>query len=94
MESSRDHVDLERAEVMTTWRALFDPRRPLCPRAEAYLKDPKSASPDWTPDVQVVTRWICGRDDRRATQPLLPDYQVEAWENVVRELGRLQPGPG
>jgi len=93
METSRDHVDLERAEVMTTWRALFDPRQRLCPRTEAYIKDPKSAPPGWTPDVQVVTRWICGRDDRRGTPPLLPDYQVEAWENVVRELGRIQPPP-
>jgi len=92
-ESSRDHVNLERAEVMTTWRALFDPRQPICRRAEAYIKDPKSAPPGWTPDVQVVTRWICGHDDRRATQPLLPDYQVESWEVVVRELGRIQPPP-
>jgi hypothetical protein len=93
-EASRDHVNLERAEVMTTWRALFDPRQPICARAEGYVKDPKSAPADWTADVQVVTRWICGHDDRRATPPLLPDYQVEAWETLVRELGRIQPQPG
>ena len=30
-----------------------------------------------------------GHDDQRHTPPLLPDYQVEAWGTVVRELGRL-----
>jgi len=88
-ESLKDHVDLDRDEVMTTWRALFDPREPICARAAAYLRNPGSAPPDWTPDVQLVTRWICGHDDRRATPPLRPDYQVEAWDIVVRELGRL-----
>jgi hypothetical protein len=43
--------------------------------------------------VQNVSRWICGRDDHRNHRQLLPDYQVEAWQNVVRELGRIQPGP-
>jgi hypothetical protein len=84
-----DHVDLSRNEVMVTWRALFDPREPLCARAEAIRKDPKVTPLFWTPDVQQVTRWVCGHDDRRATPPLLPDYQVEAWGTVVRELGRL-----
>ena len=88
-EALKDHVDLDQPEVMVTWRALFDPREPICARAEAYVKDPKSAPSEWTPDVQLVTRWICGHDDRRATPPLLPDYQVEAWGVVVRELGRL-----
>ncbi len=85
----KDHVDLEREELMVTWRALFDPREPICARAEGYVKNPESAPPDWTPDVQLVSRWICGHDDRRATPPLRPDYQVEAWGIVVRELGRL-----
>jgi len=84
-----DHVDLSRNEVMVTWRAMFDPREPLCARAEAIRKDAKVAPVAWTPDVQQVTRWVCGHDDRRATPPLLPDYQVEAWGTVVRELGRL-----
>jgi len=88
-ESLKDHVDLGREEVMVTWRALFDPRQPICDRAEGYVKAPKSRPPSWTPEVQLVTRWICGHDDRRATPPLLPDYQVEAWGTVVRELGRL-----
>ena len=82
-------MDLDRQEVMVTWRALFDPRQPICRSAEDYIKDPKSQPPGWTPDVQHVTRWICGHDDRRDTPALLPDYQVEAWETVVRELGRL-----
>jgi len=90
-ESVTDYVDLDRHEVIATWRALFDPREPICARAEKYVRDPKTAPPAWTPNVQVVTRWICGHDDRRATPPLLPDYQVEAWGNVVRELGRIQP---
>jgi hypothetical protein len=84
-----DHVDLSRNEVMVTWRALFDPREPLCARAEAIRKDARVAPVFWTPDVQQVSRWVCGHDDRRATPALLPDYQVEAWGTVVRELGRL-----
>ena len=88
-ESLKDHVDLDRDEVMATWRALFDPREPICTRAEGYVKDPKSMPDGWTPNVQLVTRWICGHDDRRHAPPLLPDYQVEAWGTVVRELGRL-----
>ena len=90
-ETTQDHVDLDRVEVMAVWRALFDPRQPICARAEGYIKDPTAVPAGWTPDVQAVTRWICGHDDRRATPPLLPDYQVEAWGTVVRELGRLQP---
>jgi hypothetical protein len=87
--SFEDQVELQRKEVMVAWRALFDPREPVCQRAENYLKNPASAPPGWTPNVQLVTRWICGHDDRRGTPPLLPDYQVEAWQTVVRELGRL-----
>ena len=83
-----DHVDLERAEVLTTWRALFDPRQPICKSAEDYRRDPKTAPPGWTPGVQVVSRWICGEDDVRKRH-LDTDYQVEAWQTVVRELGRL-----
>jgi hypothetical protein len=88
-DSAQDRVDLDRKEVLLIWRALFDPREPICARAESVVKDPTTAPPGWTPDVQQVTRWICGHDDRRTTPPLLPDYQVEAWGNVVRELGRL-----
>jgi hypothetical protein len=88
-ETLKDHVNLGQEEVMTTWRALFDPRQPICSRAEGYVKDPESAPPEWTPEVQLVTRWICGHDDRRAKPPLQPDYQVDAWGTVVRELGRL-----
>ena len=89
MTAVRDHVDLERDEVKLIWRALFDPREPICARAEGYVKDPKSMPAGWTRNVQLVTRWICGHDDQRHTPPLLPDYQVEAWGTVVRELGRL-----
>ena len=49
--------------------------------------------PGWTPDVQLVTRWICGHDDRRATPPLLPDYQVEAWGIVVHPPRRSHEVP-
>jgi hypothetical protein len=84
-----DYAVLEQKEVLVAWRALFDPRQPICRRAEDYATRPASVPPDWTPDVQLVTRWICGHDDRRATPPLLPDYQVEAWATVVAELGRL-----
>jgi hypothetical protein len=83
-----DHVDLERAEVLTTWRALFDPRQPICKTAADYRQDPKTSPPGWTPGVQLVSRWICGEDDAHQRH-LEPDYQVEAWQSVVRELGRL-----
>jgi len=83
-----DHVDLERAEVLVTWRALFDPRQPICKTAQDYLKDPGTAPPGWTPGVQLVSRWICGEDDVRKRH-LDTDYQVESWQTVVRELGRL-----
>lgn len=84
-----DHVDLDRDEVMVAWRALFDPRQPVCSRAEGYTKEPTTVPASWTADVQRVTRWICGHDDRRSTPPLQADYQVEAWATVIRELGRL-----
>jgi hypothetical protein len=89
-ERAQDHVDLNRNEVLLIWRALFDPREPMCKRAEAVIRDPRTAPPGWTPEVQQVSRWICGHDDRRTRPPLKPDYQVEAWDGVVRELGRLQ----
>jgi len=88
-EQIKDHVDLDRQDVMVTWRALFDPRQPICKTAEDYIKDPATAPPGWNADVQLVSRWICGRDDGRNAAPLQPDYQVEAWQTVVRELGRL-----
>ncbi len=88
-ESLKDHVDLDREEVMVTWRALFDPRQPICDARGRLREGSEVHAAEWTPDVQLVTRWICGHDDRRATPPLLPDYQVEAWGTVVRELGRL-----
>ena len=87
-----DHVDLDRAEVLTTWRALFDPRQPICKTAEDYIRAPHTAPPGWTPGVQAVSRWICGEDDLRKRH-LDTDYQVEAWQTVVRELGRLQLAP-
>jgi hypothetical protein len=88
-ERAQDHVDLGRAQVLLVWRALFDPVEPICRRAEHVVKDPKSAPAGWSTDVQLVSRWICGHDDRRNRPPLLPDYQVEAWDGVIRELGRL-----
>ncbi len=88
-EPVKDHVDLDRQDVMVTWRALFDPRQPICKTAEDYIRDPATAPQGWNADVQLVSRWICGRDDSRKTAPLQPDYQVEAWQTVVRELGRL-----
>ncbi|HLA70519.1 MAG TPA: hypothetical protein VK624_03345 [Steroidobacteraceae bacterium] len=92
-EGGKDKVTLNREEVMVTLRALFDPTDPICTRAERFSGDPKSAPPAWTPDVQRVTRWICGHDDRRNTPPLVPDYQVEAWARVVQDLGTPQDIP-
>jgi hypothetical protein len=85
-EGGKDKVSLSRDEVMVTLRALFDPTDPICSRAERVQADPKSAQPGWSASVQTVTRWICGRDDRRNTAALVPDYQVEAWARVVQDL--------
>ncbi len=89
-EHAQDHVDLDQGQVLATWRALFDPREPICTRAEGVARDPAQAPAGWTPEVQQVARWICGHDDRRARPALRPDYQVDAWKGVVNELGRLQ----
>ena len=89
-EHAQDHVDLDHAQVLVIWRALFDPRDPMCSRAQAIVRDPTLAPAGWTPEVQQVARWICGHDDRRNRPALRPDYQVDAWRGVVSELGRLQ----
>jgi hypothetical protein len=83
-----DHVGLNPSEVLVSWRALFDTMEPICSRAEYYHASPSARPPGWTPNVQIVARWLCGHDDQRASRALLPDYQVEAWSAVVRELGR------
>jgi uncharacterized membrane protein YozB (DUF420 family) len=89
-----DFVVLNRKEVMSTMRAMFDPDENVCARAERVRLRPESAELDfengWTVDVQHVARWICGFDDERGTQAKKPDYQVEAWRQVV---GELRPPP-
>jgi hypothetical protein len=89
--SASDFVVLERKEVMSTMRGLFDPDEPVCERAERVSKDPAGAAADvangWTVNVQHVARWICGYDDVRGTKAKKPDYQVEAWAHAVAELG-------
>jgi hypothetical protein len=83
----REHVNLDRDEVLTTWRALFDPDEPPCPRAARYHADFLASAPaGWTADVQRVARWICGFDDTRAHQAPRPDYQVDAWIRVIATL--------
>lgn len=89
-EGGKDKVSLDRAEVMVILRALFDPTDPICSRAERVQAEPKSAAAEWNASVQKVTRWICGRDDRRNTPALVPDYQVEAWAKVVGDLATPQ----
>jgi hypothetical protein len=89
-ESAADFVVLDRPEVMSTMRALFDPVEPMCARAERVHTRPESAAADfakgWTVDVQHVARWICGYDDERGTRARKPDYQVEAWLQVLADL--------
>ena len=88
--SASDFVVLDRKEVMSTMRGLFDPDEPVCERAERVSKDPAGAANDvangWTVNVQHVARWICGYDDVRGTKAKKPDYQVEAWAQAVAEL--------
>jgi hypothetical protein len=88
--TSSDFVVLSRKEVMSTMRAMFDPDESVCARAERVRNAPQDAAADfasgWTVNVQHVARWICGFDDVRGTQALKPDYQVEAWQQAVREL--------
>ncbi len=89
-ENTDDFVVLNRQEVMTTMRAMFDPDENVCARADRVRLAPELAALDfengWTVDVQHVARWICGFDDERGTQANKPDYQVEAWRQVVGEL--------
>lgn len=89
-ESAADFVVLDRPEVMSTMRALFDPVEPICARAERVRTRPETAAADfargWTVDVQHVARWICGYDDERGTRARKPDYQVEAWQQVMTDL--------
>jgi hypothetical protein len=88
--SASDFVVLSRKEVMSTMRGLFDPDEPLCTHAERVSKDPAATADErangWTTEVQHVARWICGFDDVRGTRAKKPDYQVEAWEQAVKEL--------
>jgi hypothetical protein len=85
-EGGKDEITLKRADVMVTLRALFDPTDPVCSRAERIHADRKAAPKGWNRRVQTVSRWICGHDDLRNTPPLLPDYQIEAWARVVKDL--------
>jgi hypothetical protein len=90
--TSSDFVVLSRPEVMSTMRAMFDPDESVCARAERVHNDPTTAevvNGTWTVNVQHVARWICGFDDVRGTQATKPDYQVEAWQQTVRELRQL-----
>jgi hypothetical protein len=88
--SAGDFVVLEREEVMSTMRGLFDPDEPVCARAERVSQDPAGAAEDlakgWTVNVQHVARWVCGFDDERGTRALKPDYQVDAWAQAVEAL--------
>ena len=88
--SASDFVVLDRKEVMSTMRGLFDPDEPVCARAERVGKDPAGSADDvangWTVNVQRVARWICGYDDVRGVKAKKPDYQVEAWAQAVEEL--------
>jgi hypothetical protein len=88
--SSGDFVVLERKEVMSTMRGLFDPDENVCAKAERVRTHPETAAKDmtngWTVNVQHVARWICGYDDERGTKAKKPDYQVEAWRQAVAEL--------
>jgi len=37
--------------VLVIWRALFDPRDPMCSRAQAIVRDPTLAPAGWTPRI-------------------------------------------
>ncbi|HEU4780506.1 MAG TPA: hypothetical protein VFS58_11545, partial [Steroidobacteraceae bacterium] len=89
-ESASDFVVMNRKEVMSTMRGLFDPQENVCAKAERVRNHPESAAKDfengWTVNVQHVARWICGNDDVRNTKSEKPDYQVDAWKQAVDEL--------
>ena len=89
-EKVKDHVDLDRQEVMVTWRALVR-------SAPAHLQDGRGLHQGSEMLRRPAGRRAC-RTSRAGSaaattaathRPLLPDYQVEAWQTVVRELGRL-----
>jgi len=91
----RDTVDLDRAEVTATLRALFDPVEPICVRADRIAKHPETATQDytlgWTLDTQRVARWICRYDDQRHREAPMPDYLVDQWKKTIAFL--KPPGP-
>ncbi|MBC8025376.1 MAG: patatin-like phospholipase family protein [Steroidobacteraceae bacterium] len=97
-----DNVILDRPEAMRTLRAMFDTQELMCAKAARIDIEIKAANgkpiaalekDGWTPDVQRVARWTCGFDDDRKTRAPRPDFQVEAWERVIQELGPAATRP-
>jgi hypothetical protein len=86
----QDTVDLDRAEVTATLRALFDPVEPVCVRAARIAAHPENAAQDytlgWTVDTQRVARWICKYDDQRGREAPMPDYLVDQWRKTIAFL--------
>jgi len=88
--NGRDTVDLDRAEVTATLRALFDPVEPICMRADRIAQHPETATRDytlgWTVRTQRVARWICRYDDQRHREAPMPDYLVDQWKKTIAFL--------
>ena len=88
----RDQAILDRKEVKLTLRAMFDRDDPICTRSDRVASDPanpankKYYDAGWSVPVQRVARWICGHDDKGRADAPKPDYQVDAWKNVVETL--------
>jgi len=83
---------LHRDDIAALWTGLFSPSGGFCQYGVTAAGSHGSArAPD---DALTVQRWVCGGQldgaDNKGSRPLT-DYQVEAWEGVVKRLGPKYP---
>lgn len=76
-----EFVDLDRADVLVLWRALFDPHATFC------TMDPHSPT-RLSNDARQVAGWMCGRDSKGVQRAPKVDWQITAWAELARQLRR------
>ena len=91
LEDEPYYQTLDQDDILVLWTAMFDANGTFC---EQDLKPVQGSTDDdeaevekaeVSPRARQVHKWICGRtskDERKAK----PDWQVEAWASLVREL--------
>lgn len=78
---SASYVYLSQTEVTALWTALFDPQANFC--------TPRDSDSN---DMRRVSEWLCGTSAANI-KPDLPDPQIIAWSQLVRDLGSaVNPG--